>query len=296
MRSLLLLPLGLAVLSGCGDKRFLLDRSVPTKTAVIASELARYGLAPGQSQCAGRSLATALSVWELRQLSAALAARRGQGEGDAAALLRIVPQIRSTRIASEVARSFETCGIEAPALAPTALTELPRPTEAPPVEVPEPSAVPNGKVQNGPSDYRPSETLLQALEAYERGDLAGSARLAKVAADAGDSGAQQFLGGLYAAGQGVRADVPAAVRYYALAAEQGWSEAMNNLAKAYETGFGIPRDRVQALKWYLLASARATEDEKLVAGNMQALLADMNLADIEKAAAMARDWEKARSK
>jgi TPR repeat protein len=90
--------------------------------------------------------------------------------------------------------------------------------------------------------------------------------------------------------------VPTAVKYYGLAAEQGWSEAMNNLAKAYETGFGIGRDPVQALKWYLLASARATEDEQMVAANMQTLLRGMSMAEIEKGAALAREWEGARRK
>jgi hypothetical protein len=294
MRLLLLPLLALAALPGCTIKRYLLDPSIPTKIAVVGTELARYGLDAPQTQCVGAGLAARLSVWELRQLRDALAAQRsGAGaEPDSAALWQIVPQVRDARMKGEVTRAFETCGISAERLRATVVAELPVPTQT---ERPA-AALPGGKIQNGPSNYEPSESLLRALGAYERGDPASAARLARAAADGGDSGAQQFLGGLYASGQGVRADVPAAVRYYALAAEQGWSEAMNNLAKAYETGLGIGRDPVQALKWYLLASARATEDEEMVAANMQNLLRTLPLGDIEKAGALAREWERARAK
>ncbi|HEX8213928.1 MAG TPA: tetratricopeptide repeat protein [Allosphingosinicella sp.] len=301
MRLLLLPLLALTLLPGCTVKRYLLDPSIPTKTALIGTELGRYGLDATQSQCVGGSLSAKLSVWELRQLRDALAARRSSSDSDAAALWRIVPQIRDARVNSEVVRAFETCGISAgpapgdSAPRPTGLTELPPPSPAPPPQGRAPAPAPDGKIQNGPSNYEPSENLLQALEAFERKDFASAARLARSAADSGDSGAQQFLGGLYASGQGVRADVPAALRYYAQAAEQGWSEAMNNLAKAFESGTGIGRDPVLALKWYLLASARATEDEQMVAANMQNLLRTMSIADIEKASALAREWEAARA-
>jgi TPR repeat protein len=47
---------------------------------------------------------------------------------------------------------------------------------------------------------------------------------------------------------------------------------MNNLGKALEAGAGVAADPVEALKWYFLASARATEDEQMVARNVQNLL------------------------
>lgn len=333
MRPLPLVLLLSAALAGCGDKRFLLDRSVPAKTGVIAAELVRYGLSPVQTQCTGRALAERLSVWELRQLGAALAQRRSGGEAGPPDLWAIIPQIRHQAIGTKIAEALGGCGIaqDRPAArtpaapAPSGPQPVPQKDTQPdsrqdspqdpgphpeqqasrapalasppaqsPSAPPPPSA--DGKLQNGPSDYRPSEALLQALEAYERSDYAAAVRLARNASEGGDSGAQQFLGGLYAAGQGVRADVGRAVHYYALAAEQGWSEAMNNLAKAYETGFGIGRDPVEALKWYLLASARATEDEGLVAANMHGLLARMSLADIERAGALAHQWEAERAR
>jgi hypothetical protein len=291
MRHLLLPLLALALLPGCTAKRYLLDPSIPTKTALIGAELTRFGLGPTQSQCVGGSLSARLSVWELRQLRDALAVLRSGADAESFALWRIVPQVRVQRVSTEVTRALETCAVAAAPPPAMVLAELPPPGQEPPPPERASGAAPDGKIQNGPDDYQPSEDLLQALEAFERKDFASAARLARSAADSGDSGAQQFLGGLYASGQGVRADVPAAVKYYALAAEKGWSEAMNNLAKAYETGLGIGRDPVMALKWYLLASARSTEDEQMVAGNMQNLLRTMSIADIEKASALAREWE-----
>jgi hypothetical protein len=297
MRLLLLPLLASLSLAGCAGKRHLLDSSVPTKAALIGTELGRHGVEATRSQCVGASLAAKLSVWELRQLRDGFAALRSGGSADtgAAALWQIVPRVRDPRVSAEVTRTFQSCGVSPDRPRPV-LTELPRPTEAAPLAERTPAPAPGGKIQNGPSDYEPSENLLQALEAYERKDFASAARLARVAADGGDSGAQQFLGGLYASGQGVRPNVPMAIKFYLMAAEQGWSEAMNNLAKAYETGLGIARDPVQALKWYLLASARATEDEQMVAANMQNLLQTMALADIEKAGTLAREWERAGNK
>ena len=297
MRLLLLPLLALALLPGCATKGYLLDASVPAKTAVVASELQRYGLDARQTQCVGGRLAADLSVWELRQLRDALAALRSGGGGgglDSSRLWQLVPQIRDPEVSRDVTSALTACAISASPPPPPAVPAPAVPSEAPRPADPAPSPATADKAKNGPANYEPSANLLLALEAYERRDFPSAVRLAKIAADAGDSGAQQFLGGLYASGQGVRADVPAAVRYYAMAAEQGWSEAMNNLAKAYETGLGIGRDHVQALKWYLLASARATEDEQLVAKNMQNLVRIMSLADIEKAGALAREWERSR--
>ena len=296
MRSLLLPVLLLCALSACTPKRFLFDPSVSTKSALLGTELARYGLDARQSQCLGTSLGARLSVWDLRQLRDALEARRSGTSADPADLWQLVPQVRDARVSGELTRALQSCGVSPARPQAAVAPDLPAPAQegapqARPAEQPS-----GGKIQNGPADYEPSENLLQALEAFERRDFASAARLARTAADGGDSGAQQFLGGLYASGQGVRADVPAAIRYYALAAEQGWSEAMNNLAKAYEPGLGIGRNPVQALKWYLLASARATEDEQMVAGNMQRLVGTMALADIEKGGALARQWEEARRK
>ncbi|HEV2080545.1 MAG TPA: tetratricopeptide repeat protein [Allosphingosinicella sp.] len=290
MRLLLPAVLALGSLAGC-QKAYLLDQTVPTKTALLTPELARHGLEPSKSQCVAGALASKLSVWQLRELTAALAAQRDSGGAAGvgeAQLWQIVPQIALPKVRSRVTGAFETCGVSRVASAPAAAPAASAATVEGTAE-----AAP-GKIQNGPANYEPSANLLKALDAYERRDFAGAARLAKAAADSGDSGAQQFLGGLYASGQGVPVDHAAAARYYRLAAEQGWSEAMNNLGKALEAGAGVAADPVEALKWYLLASARATEDEQLVARNVQNLLNGLQPAAVEKARAMAREWEESR--
>jgi hypothetical protein len=151
-------------------------------------------------------------------------------------------------------------------------------------------ASPNS-IQDGPKDYQPSDTLWAAFESYEKGDYPAAARSAAMAAEAGDSGAQQFLGGLYASGHGVPVDKAAAVKYYTLAAEQGWSEAMNNLGKAYETGQGIARNQVEALKWYLLASKRPTDDSEVIQRNIRNVSGAMSIDDISRASELAKKWE-----
>lgn len=294
MRLLLSAVLAVGALAGC-QKAYLLDQSVPTKTALLAPELSRYGLEASKTQCVAGALGSKLSVWQLRELTAALTAQRaGRGASGVseAQLWHIVPQIALPKVQRRVTRAFESCGVSRVASAPVAAPQGSGPAAEGTAAAPPAAA--GGKMQNGPVNYEPSVNLLRALDAYERKDFAGSARLAKAAADAGDSGAQQFLGGLYASGQGIPADPAAAARYYRLAAEQGWSEAMNNLGKALETGTGVAADPVEALKWYLLASARATEDEQMVARNVQILIGWLQPAAVEKARAAAREWEEKR--
>lgn len=294
---LALLPL--VLLSGCAG--YALDYAKP-KTGLIAPELKRYGLNDEQARCVGDRLAGSLSVWQLRQLTDAAASgvREDGIPLTMQDLVWVASQIRDSRVTLEAARAAGACQISSPAvlptLAPTVTETTPQgtPPAAPaPVEadtsVPSPAA-PGDKMENGPRDYRPTAGLIAALEAYEKGDFAAAARLSTGAAEQGDSGAQQFLGGLYAFGRGVPKDFDVAARYYRLAAEQGWSEAMNNLGKAYETGQGVPRDQVEALKWYLLASLRATEDEEMVQRNMRELIHGMTTEQIESAASLAYDW------
>lgn len=288
MRRLLLVALPACLAAGCAESGYLLDHTVPTKTAFIAPELARYGLDAREAQCVAGRLGANLSIWQLRQFREA-AAKTGGSSGvlKKQDLWAVASGIRDPETPGEVARAIEACGVTADPVA------APAPVAQPAEGAAESAAPPtsSGKIQNGPLNYEPSENLLSALASYERGEFPAAIRSAKGAADAGDSGAQQFLGGLYSAGVGVSADPAEAAKYFRLAAEQGWSEAMNNLGKAYETGQGVPRDLVEASKWYLLASARATEDEQMVARNRENLLRSMTIEQIERAAELAREWE-----
>lgn len=288
MRPLLPALLPLAALAGCAG--YALDYTKP-KASLLTPELPRYGLNAAQSRCFGATLTERLTVWQMRQLQM-MAAALARSMPDTAQLkpqdlLRAASFVKDPEVAPEVSRAIDACSLIPPPPPPVIAKN----------KTGEAEEAPGGStVQNGPAEYHPSDELLAALEAFRSGDLADAARLSKVAAEAGDSGAQQFLGGLYAYGRGVPEDQKEAAKWFALAAAQGWSEAMNNLGLAYANGAGVERDPVEALKWYLLASARATEDREMVAENIRNLVAEMAVEDIQKAAVLANQWERERTR
>lgn len=286
MRLPLLLPV--ILLSGCAG--YAIDYARP-KASLIGPELARYGLDAVEAQCVGEQLGRALSVWQVRQLTDA--ARSGALTGSADRPLTLedlrwfASHVEDDDVAPALALAVSYCGMNT--IVAESAEAVAAPVEAGPADGA--SAQSTGKIENGPRDYQPSGALLAALEAYEKGDFPSAARLSISAAARGDSGAQQFLGGLYEFGRGVPADPASAARYYGLAAEQGWSEAMTNLGRSYAKGQGVRQDPVEALKWYLLASRRTTEDEALVIGNIAEVSAGMSYEQIMEASALAQAWE-----
>lgn len=276
-----LVPLG-----GCTNG-YVIDHIRP-KTYLIEPQLSRYGLDPTEAQCLAQRLGSGLSVWQLRQFATAAGTIRPGGAYPAELTWRelrwAAANVKDPKIAEVVESALPGCGIkEEMAVAP--VQELP--SSAPAQQAP---AAPS----NGPANYEPSQDLWAAFEAHEKGDFATAARLARSAAENGDSAAQQFLGALYQSGQGVKKDPREAAKWFWLAAEHGWSEAMNNLGKAFETGRGVARDPVQALKWYLLASRRPNEDSLLVERNIQSVSANMTPEQLAEAGKLARQWEQSR--
>ncbi|HEY0626917.1 MAG TPA: tetratricopeptide repeat protein [Allosphingosinicella sp.] len=274
------------LLSACG-KGYSVDRLRP-KTFLVNPQLARFGLSPEQVQCVGGELASKLSAWQMRLLAmkaqGATPGNMYSAELTVRDLLWVASHVNDPAVPQELNRATAACNV--PTVETTSIQAAAEPPPAVAPQTPAPSSE-----ENGPTAYQPTENLLKALEAYEKGDFAAAAELGQSAAAQGDSGAHQFLGGLYSVGHGVPADPAAAVKWYSLAAEKGWSEAMNNLGRAYETGQGVPKDPIQALKWYLLASSRETEDPELVRRNIASVTIDMSTADIERASKLAREWE-----
>jgi TPR repeat protein/uncharacterized protein YecT (DUF1311 family) len=74
------------------------------------------------------------------------------------------------------------------------------------------------------------------------------------AAGQGYGPAQNSLGVMYAAGQGVAKDDAQAVGWYRKAAEQGFAPAQNNLGFMYANGQGVPKDDAQAVAWYRMSA------------------------------------------
>jgi len=75
------------------------------------------------------------------------------------------------------------------------------------------------------------------------------------AAEQGNPSAQNALGELYEAGQGVgKNSYDEAAKWYRRAADQGFASAQYNLAALYVMGNGVPRSNADAAKWYIQAA------------------------------------------
>jgi TPR repeat protein len=70
------------------------------------------------------------------------------------------------------------------------------------------------------------------------------------AAEQGHANAQNSLGSLYQAGEGVTQDHVQALRWYQAAADNGLPQGIHNLAYMYDLGLGTEEDDVRALKLY----------------------------------------------
>jgi len=76
----------------------------------------------------------------------------------------------------------------------------------------------------------------------------------KLAADQGDTHAQQSMGVRYEEGKGVSVDLSEAARYYKLAANQGEADAEQSLGNCYYHGKGVGKDYTEAAQYYQLAA------------------------------------------
>ena len=114
------------------------------------------------------------------------------------------------------------------------------------------------------AELRPAP-LDKAEAAYEAGDYQQAARLFRAAAEKGDAAAQNRLGFMYTAGQGVARDDAQALAWYRKSAKAGLAKAQANLATLYFEGLGVERDYSQALAWYRKAAEQglAFAQEKL---------------------------------
>jgi uncharacterized protein len=90
--------------------------------------------------------------------------------------------------------------------------------------------------------------------AYQRQDYATALQVWRPLADHGDAKAQNKLGNMYAAGQGLARDDAEAMKWYCLAADQGYPNAEANLGEAYSHGRGVAQDYAEAAKWFRKAA------------------------------------------
>jgi hypothetical protein len=104
--------------------------------------------------------------------------------------------------------------------------------------------------------------LEDATAANKRGDNATALKTFQSLAAQGNAEAQNYLGQLYAHGQGVPQDYAQAREWYEKAAAQGHALAQNNLAELYYAGLGVPQDDVRAYMWVSLAAVHMKGDEQ----------------------------------
>ena len=183
----------------------------------------------------------------------------------------------------------------------------------------------SGKVIFDIKEEARSPDLVKGIDAYEKNNFAGAAKIfeplaakgnaiaqfylgrmhmqglgsfkpdynealvfTRKAADQGLEEAEDLLGFLYYYGLGVAQDHKQAAAWLLKAAEQGMAEAQNNLGVLYEKGQGVPQDWVQAYKWYNLA---LNAKEESAAVKMKNAAGNMTPQQIMEAEAQVWAWK-----
>ncbi len=85
-----------------------------------------------------------------------------------------------------------------------------------------------------------------------------------------------------------RQEYSSAAVWFRKAAEQGLPQAQEQLAKLLKSGEGVPLDKFRAYVWMLISSDAGN---RRVAGDLQALEADLGTNQVEQAKTKARDME-----
>lgn len=91
-------------------------------------------------------------------------------------------------------------------------------------------------------------------EAYLREDFETALEFWRPLAKQGHAEAQNMLGFMYRAGQGVPQDFEQARQWYRRSAEQGYARAQNNLGVLYRQGLGVDQNYGVAFQWFLRAA------------------------------------------
>lgn len=127
-------------------------------------------------------------------------------------------------------------------------------------------------------------------------DSKGAIALFEAAANQGDAHAQGQLGFLYRFGvNGVLAkNSQIASQWLLKAAQQGMPGAQNMLGNMYLAGEGVPRNHQQAYFWYLLASASGDSAAVTNRDNLEPHLTPQERADAQRNASAWKPTEPTR--
>jgi TPR repeat protein len=107
-------------------------------------------------------------------------------------------------------------------------------------------------------------------------------------AENGIAEAQNYLGTMYANGQGVFQDHKESAKWYRFAAEQGDFKAQYHLGVMHANGLGVPYDFVLAHMWYDLSALQGHGNATY---QITSLEKRMSPQQIEQAQEMVRDWK-----
>jgi len=110
----------------------------------------------------------------------------------------------------------------------------------------------------------------------------------KVAAQRGNSKAQDELGNAYALGHDLPKDFGKAMYWWQLAAINGNADAKDSLGRTYARGDGVPQDFIQAYKWFNLAAAQ----DPTYAVKRDSMARDMTKAQIAEGQRLSKEWLK----
>jgi TPR repeat protein len=102
--------------------------------------------------------------------------------------------------------------------------------------------------------------LIEGLARHAMHDDAGAMEVLRPLADRGDATAQEVLGKIHLAGDGITRDDAQAFEWLRQAAGQGRVEAQLQLARMYRDGVGIPADGNLALYWFDRAAKQGAPD------------------------------------
>lgn len=109
-----------------------------------------------------------------------------------------------------------------------------------------------------------SQTIKDAIKAYNEGDSQTAIKILKPLAEKGNVVAQSRLGSVY--GWDNEAE---ALRWFTLAAKQGDTHAQINMGDMYAGGYGgLKKDCEEAMKYYTLAADQGDPDAQIEIGRM----------------------------
>ncbi|MAI97111.1 MAG: hypothetical protein CML37_00235 [Rhodobacteraceae bacterium] len=113
-----------------------------------------------------------------------------------------------------------------------------------------------------------AKLLLNADDAYEKGDFGLALQIYKDLAKKGNASAAYTLGKMHYEGSGTLQSYQEAAKWMKLAADQGFGAASNQLGEMFEFGKGVLQDYQEAVKWYRLGAEQENASAQYNLGTM----------------------------